>query len=129
MEGVTSLRIRTSPPRNNTGTKKVWNGYNWLPRKNALAKVRNKASDQTTHYQMLTAEYDRLFDDYEYYRTMGYSVENLVPTKQKLNDLHKQLNRLQKSTENSIMFYKNIRNATPTPRTPFRTRKSRKTRR
>lgn len=123
---VGSLRVRITPPRNNTGTKKIWNGYNWLSRSNALLEAKKKASEETKYYMSLNKTYTKLIDIITYYKSIGASDEMIDPLKSELNDVGKELNIVQKKTENSIMFYKNIANLPPL--TPLNKRINRKTR-
>ena len=123
---VGALRVRITPPRNNTGTKKVWNGYNWVSRSNALLQAKKKASEETEYYKSLEKKYNKLINVITYYKSIGASEGLLKPIESQLRDTITELNIAQKKTENSIMFYKNIANLPPA--TPLNKRLNRKTR-
>ena len=74
----------------------------------------------------LNKTYTKLIDIITYYKSIGASDEMIDPLKSELNDVGKELNIVQKKTENSIMFYKNIANLPPL--TPLNKRINRKTR-
>lgn len=125
---IKSLRIRSTAPVNNKGTKKVWNGYSWLSKNNALKTSRRQAQNQTKEYKNLEREYDNLFDTIASYKKFNQANFYIKPLEEKLLYLDNLLEKKRKVAENSISYFLNIRNRTPnTPKhqnTSIKTRKS-----
>jgi hypothetical protein len=129
---IKSLRIRSTAPINNTGTKKVWNGDSWLSKINALKISRRHAQNQTKEYKNLEREYNNLFNTIDSYKKFNQANFYIKPLEEKLLYLEKLLEKKGKVVEDSITYFLNIRNGTPiTPKhqeNSMKTRKS-KTRR
>jgi hypothetical protein len=124
---IKSLRIRTTAPINNTGTKKVWNGHSWLSKNNALKTSRRQAYNQTKEYKNLEREYNNLFNTIATYKKFNQVNLYIEPLEEKLLYLEKLLEKKGKVVEDSITYFLNIRNGTPiTPKHQENTRKNRK---
>jgi hypothetical protein len=119
---ISTLRIRSQAPRNSSGVKKVWTGFNWVEKNKALHEAKMKASECEREYRLLENEHDRIFSDIEFYRSI-YAMNNVLdPLYKQLSDVEYHLDRAEKKAIDSIMIYTNIRNTVPTPIT----RKARK---
>ena len=123
---VSDLRIRASPPRNNIGRKKVWNGENWLTRTEAMDIARTRQSELTKIYNQSAEEYENLYQRIQEYKLMGAPPEELIYINQRLLQLLEKATEDKIAAEEAIETYKNLRNAPITPAGQRRNRKTRK---
>lgn len=121
-----ALRIRASPPRNNLGHKKVWNGENWLTRTKAMDIARARQSELTKIYNNSAEEYENLYQRIQEYKLMGAPPDELIYINQRLLQLLEKATEDKIAAEEAIETYKNLRNAPITPADQRRNRKTRK---
>ena len=122
---IGSLRIRSSPPRNGIGRKRIWNGENWISRNEAIQIERARQSELVKIYNKSAEEYENLYQRIQEYKLMGATPDELVFINKKLLELLQKATEDKIAAEESIEIYKSLRNA---PITPINQRQNRKTR-
>jgi HSP90 family molecular chaperone len=125
---VETLRIRISPPRNNTNRKKIWNGENWISRANALSIKKKIASELVRIYEKSANDYDKLYERIQEYKRMGSSEDELIFVNRRLIQLLKIVEQDKIEAETAIHEYNELRNTPITPKNQRKNRRS-KTRR
>ena len=121
-----TLRIRTSPPRNSRGMKKIWNGSTWISSSNAIAKERARVFELRNICNKSAANYKKLYKDIQEYKSMGAGGDELKYLTTKLSELYDKAKKDENIEEEARQTYLNLRNLTVTPMNKRRNRKTRK---
>jgi hypothetical protein len=107
------LRIRITPPINNTGEEKLWNRNRWVKRTNAIKGARAKATEDVRLLRELESSLDKLSKQIERLKERNPYHPGIPILVTELERYEKLITEAESKATNSIKNFYYLRDGTP----------------